>query len=316
MVTPALPFRLVLAGATGLLLLGGVVAAVTVDEEETDSSVGVADSPGSDGTSSSTSVTEPPVDLPLLGSGAPPVAPGSTTDPPAAVPPGPSSTATTRAGRATTTTAARSGAAAAPGPLVAPKPGAYGYDATSSADGTAPSTSKTTITVESAGTEGADTLQDITIPTEQLGQRTTIRSRVAWGPAGAIVRRSQAAGGDCGWQPPWPQYEGGLTVGKTWSYDTRCSVTTPVQATIERRGTRRVTGTQVVEVAGRRVATWTLAVDETTLITTVFGPISVRSVGTEQLAPSLGVPVAKVEALSGTGVASGSRSTLTLVALP
>jgi len=315
MVTSALPFRLVLAGATGLLLLGGVAAAVTVDEEETSSARGVADSPGPDETSSSTSVTEPPVDLPLIGSGTP-VAPGTATDPPAAAPPGPSSTATTRAGRATTTTAARSGAAATPGPLVAPRPGAYGYDATSSADGTAPSTSKTTITVESAGTEGADTLQDITIPTEQLGQRTTIRSRVAWGPAGAIVRRSQAAGGDCGWQPAWPQYEGGLKVGKAWSYDTRCSVTTPVQATIERRGTRRVTGSQVVEVAGRRVATWTLAVDETTVITTIFGPISVRSVGTEQLAPSLGVPVAKVEALSGTGVAAGSRSTLTLVALP
>jgi len=314
MVTPALPFRLVLAGATGLLLLGGVVAAVTVDEEETSSSMGVADVSESDDTSSSTSMTEPPVDVPLIGSGAP-IAPGSTTDQPAPVPPGPSSTVTTRAGRATTTVAPRLGAAA-PGPLVAPKVGSYGYNATTSSDGVAPSTSGTTITVEAAGMEGADTLQDISIPTEQLGQRTTIRSRVAWGPAGAIVRRSQAAGGDCGWQPAWPQYEGGLMVGKAWSYDTRCSVTTPVQATIERRGTRRVTGSQVVEVAGRRVATWTLAVDETTVITTIFGPISVRSVGTEQLAPSLGVPVVKVEALSGAGVAAGSRSTLTLVALP
>ena len=315
MITPALPFRLVLAGATGLLLLGGVVAAVTVDEEETASSVGVVDSPGPDDTSSSTSVTESPVDLPLVGSEAPPGAPGLTTDPPAAVPPGPSSTATTRAGRSTTTTAARPGAAVAPGPLVAPKVGSYGYDATGSA-GSSRVSSRVTVTVEAAGTEGSNTLQDITIPSDQLGQRTSIRSRVAWGPAGAIVRRSQAAGGDCGWQPPWPQYEGGLAVGKAWSYDTRCTVTMPVQATIERRGNRRVTGSQTVEVAGRRVATWTLAVDETTVVTTIFGVITVRSIGTEQLAPSLGVPVAKTEALSGTGVAAGSTSTLTLVSLP
>jgi len=311
MITPALPFRLVLAGATGFLLLGGVVAAVTVDEEDTAASVGVVDSTEPDGTSSATSVTEPPVDLPLVGSEAPPGAPGPTTDPPAAVPPGPSSTATTRAGRTTTTTAARPGGAAAPGPLVAPKVGSYGYDATGSAG-----SSRVTVTVEAAGTEGSDTLQDITIPTDQLGPRTTIRSRVAWGPAGAIVRRSQAAGGDCGWQPPWPQYEGSLAVGKAWSYDTRCTVTMPVQATIERRGNRRVTGSQTVDVAGRRLATWTLAVDETTTITTVFGVITVRSIGTEQLAPSLGVPVTKTEALSGTGVAAGSTSTLTLVSLP
>jgi len=314
MTTPALPFRLILAGATGLLLLGGVVAAVTVDEEETASSVGVVDLPGPDGTSSSTSVTEPPVDLPVIGSEAPGAAPGPTTDPAAAVPPGPSSTAATKAGRTTTTpttTAARPGAAAAPGPLVAPKVGSYGYDSTGSAG-----SSRVTVTVEAAGTEGADTLQDITIPSDQLGQRTSIRSRVAWGPAGAIVRRSQAAGADCGWQPPWPQYQGGLAVGKAWSYDTRCTVTMPVQATIERRGDRRVTGSQTVEVAGRRLATWTLAVDETTILTSPFGVITVRSIGTEQLAPSLGVPVAKTEALSGTGVAAGSTSTLTLVSVP
>ena len=311
MTTPALPFRLIVAGATGLLLLGGVVAAVTVDEEETASSMGVVDAPGPDDTSSSTSVAESPVDLPVIGSEAPGAAPGPTTDPLAAVPPGPSSTAATRAGRTTTTTAARPGAAAAPGPLVAPKVGSYGYDSTGSAG-----SSRVTVTVEAAGTEGADTLQDITIPSDQLGQRTSIRSRVAWGPAGAIIRRSQAAGGDCGWQPPWPQYQGGLTVGKAWSYDTRCTVTMPVQATIERRGNRRVTGAQTVEVAGRRAATWTLAVDETTVVTTVFGVITVRSIGTEQLAPSLGVPVAKTEALSGTGVAAGSTSTLTLVTVP
>lgn len=308
MITPALPFRLVLAGATGLLLLGGVVAAVTVDGEETASSVGVVDAPSPDDPTSS---TVPSVDVPVIDPEAPLVQPTPSAVPPAPVPAAPASTVPTRAGRATTTTAARPASAAVPGPLVAPKVGSYGYEATGSAGG-----SQVTVTVEAAGTEGANTLQDITIPTDQLGQRTSIRSRVAWGPAGAVVRRSQAAGGDCMWQPPWPQYEGGLTAGKAWTYDTRCTVTTPVQATIERRGSRRVTGSETVEVAGRRVATWTLAVDETTVFTTIFGVITLRSIGTEQLAPSLGVPVAKTEALSGTGVAPGSTSTLKLVSLP
>jgi hypothetical protein len=118
------------------------------------------------------------------------------------------------------------------------------------------------------------------------------------------------------WQPAWPQYVSGLKVGRSWSYDTRCTVTAPVQATIERRGSRRVTATQTVDAAGRSLPTWTIAVDETTTITTTLGVITVRSVGTEQLAPSLGVPVSKTEALSGTGIPPGSTSSLKLISLP
>lgn len=314
MVAPALAVRLAVAGACGVLLAGGIVAALTV-EEDPPASLGVVD--GSTESSSPAQPTDPPEEAPAtVPTGPAPAAGGPATGPVDPLPAAPGTTATTRAGRATTSTTVRTRATAAPGPLVAPKVGSYGYDATTASGGAVPSTSRATVTVDAAGSEGVDTLQDITIPTDQLGQRTSIRSRVAWGPAGAIVRRSQAAGGDCGWQPPWPQYEGDLRVGKAWSYDTRCSVTTPVQATIERRGSRRVTGSMALDVAGRPVATWTLAVDETTVITSIFGVISVRSTGTEQLAPSLGLPVAKAEALSGTGVAPGSTSTLTLVSLP
>ncbi len=303
---PALPFRLTLAAACGLLLLGGIAAAVTVDGEDGGPTSEEATPAASDVGPATTAVA--PVDtapVPV------PAAPeGVTTTTGAAAAP------TTTARSRPTTTAAPARTRSAPGPLVAPKVGTYGYDATTSSNGAAPSTSRITVTVEAAGSEGATTLQDISIPTDQLGQRITIRSRVAWGSSGAIVRRSQAMGADCGWQPPWAQYAGGLKVGRTWSYDTRCSVTTPVQATVERRGSRRVTGTSTVDAAGQSVATWTIAVDETTVITTPLGVVSVRSVGTEQLAPSLGVPVAKDESLSGTGIAPNTTSSLKLVSLP
>ncbi len=308
MSTPALPFRLVLAGASGLLLLGGVVGAVTLDDGD---AVGEEATPAASSEEPSTTLAAPVDTVPALLPAAPE---GVTTSTTGAVA-GPGTTAV-GAGRATTMTSGRRGATGVPGPLMAPKVGAYGYDATTSSSGGAPSTSRVTVTVEAAGSEGATTLQDISIPTDQLGQRTTIRSRVAWGPAGAIVRRSQAAGADCSWQPAWPQYAGGLKVGRAWTYDTRCSVTMPVQATVERRGSRQVTGTQTVDVAGRSVATWTIAVDETTVISTTLGAITVRSVGTEQLAPSLGVPVTKTESLTGTGIPPGSTSTQKLATLP
>ena len=311
MATPALPFRLALAGASALLLVGGIVGVVTVDEEDV----------ATDEAAPAASEEAPPTTgAPLLPDPAPlpvPAAPGDPAGPTTAAAAA-AADPTTTARPPATTVAGRSRAAArtAPGPLVAPKVGAYAYDATTSSGGAAPSTSRITVTVEAAGSEGATTLQDISIPTDQLGQRTTIRSRVAWGASGAIVRRSQAMGADCVWQPAWPQYAGGLKVGRSWSYDTRCAVTTPVQATVERRGSRKVTGTQTVDAAGRSVATWTVAVDETTVITTALGVVSVRSVGTEQLAPSLGVPVSKTESLSGTGIAPGTTSSVKLVSLP
>ncbi|MEO5678533.1 MAG: hypothetical protein ABIS47_02585 [Acidimicrobiales bacterium] len=312
MATPALPFRLALAGATGLLLLGGIAAAVTVDDSTSPTSSGPPATTGGDNTSTTLAQAGPDESTVLTVPEAPdPLTPTTTAAAgPAAGP------ATTAAGRGTTTTAGRRATGGAPGPLVAPKVGSYGYDATSTSGGGAPSTTRTAVTVEAAGTDGPATLQDITIPTDQLGQRTNIRSRVAWGPAGAIVSRSQAAGGDCMWQPAWPQYVGDLKVGRSWTYDTRCSVTAPVQATIERRGSRRVTASQTVGVAGTSVATWAIDVDETTVITTPLGVLTLRSVGTEQLAPSLGVPVTKTEALSGTGVSPGSTSSLKLVTLP
>lgn len=308
MATPALPFRLALAGATGLLLLGGVVAAVTVDEETAEEATPAAATEEG----ASTTLAPPADTAPAPVDAAPGAAPTVTTGAPApATGPAPKP-----AGATTTSTGARPRAGAAPGPLGAPRVGSYGYEATTTSGGGAPSTSRVDVTVESAGSEGTTTLQDITIPTDQLGPRTTIRSRVAWGPAGAVVRRSQAAGGDCTWQPAWPQYVGDLKVGRAWTYDTRCSVTAPVQATVQRQGSRKVTGTKAVTAAGRSVATWTIEVDETTTITTTLGVFSVRSVGTEQLAPSLGVPVSKTESLSGNTTAPGATSTHTLVSLP
>lgn len=305
------PLQLAVAGAAALLLVGGLAGAVIVDDEDAD----LASGTGTTVAGPTTSSLAPD----LTGTAPTSVAPAADATPTTATPgsAAPATTATAAPGRATTTTPARpAGApAAAPGPLTAPKAGAYGYDVTSTPGGGSPSTSRQSVTVEAAGREGATILQDITLPADQMTQGATIRNRVAWGAAGAVVRSSQA-GGSCVWQPPWPQYVGDLRVGRAWTYDTRCTVTSPIQATVTRRGSSRVTGAQVVAAAGRQEPTWTIAFDETTVIATGLGTFTVRSVGTEQLAPALGVPLTRNEELSGTTITPGSTAKRTLATLP
>lgn len=288
MAAPALPLRLALAGACGLLLIGGIAGAATVDEDDaTISGTGPA-VPGD-----STSTTVAGVGEPL----APAPVPGAADPATTATTGGAGATTTTVAGAATATTRGRAGGSKAPGALTAPKPGDYVYEAVTTGAGSG--TSRSTTRVEAAGSEGAATLQTITIPIDLGGQQATTRNTVAWGPAGAIVRRSvitAAAMGpqelDCVWQPAFPQYAGGLAVGKAWSYDTRCAGKVQgIDITVQQRAARRVTGSAPAAAPGGTVPTWTIADDTTVVVTTPFGATSVRTVGTQQLAPSLGLPV-------------------------
>jgi hypothetical protein len=311
--------RIALAGASGLLLLGGIAGAVTVDEE-----------PDQDGPSEALAPNETTPDpLPGLDTVAPVPFPGASGAETTATTAAAGATTTAAAGQAATTTtaAARGGAAAKPGALVAPKPGDYAYDATT----TSPSgsrTDRTTTKVEAAGTEGATTIQAITIPLDLGGQQALTRNTVAWGSAGAVVRRSlvtitafgQPQQIDCAWQPAFPQYAGALAVGRAWSFTTRCAAQVQgVAVTIEQRASRKVTGAAAVVGPAGSVATWTIADDTTVVVTTPFGPASVRTVGTQQLAPSLGLPVSstsEVEARMGASAPEKSTVTTKLVGLP
>jgi hypothetical protein len=317
---PAVPARLLLAGATGLLLLGGIAGAATVDPDEekaevpeavgsTDTSVAAPEAPPGE--------TVAPAPVP----GAPPDVGASTTATTAAA------TATTAAAGRTTTSARSAGGPAAPGALVAPKVGGYAYEATTTSASGQPQTNRTTTTVESVGTEGSNTIQTVTIPLDLGGQQATARNTVAWGSSGAVVRRSvisaSALGAqqiDCAWQPPFAQYAGGLAVGKTWTYDTRCTGKLgALDVTVEQRATRKVTAAATVTGPAGAVATWTIADDTTVVVTTPFGATSVRTFGTQQLAPSLGVPVrSEMTVEARMGGASPERSTVTtkLVSLP
>lgn len=314
MAMAALPLRLAVAGATGLLLLGGVAAAATIDNDSPAAGPAGPAGPGGTLDPSTTTAGNAPTDTKTITTALGPV---TTTSPGPVTTSAGGTTSTTGAAPVTTTprssTTTRNGG---PGQLVAAKPGVFGYDNTTGSDGAVPTTNRVSYTVEAAGTEAGVTLQDLTIPTEQFGQRVNIRNRVAIGPAGLVIRVSQADGYSCNWQPPWAQYVGGLKVGLAWSYASQCLVTVPIQGTVDRRGTRKVTGTHMLDAPGGKVATWTIDFDETTVITTGLGIFSVRSVGTEELAPSLGVLISKVEALSGTGVPTGSTSTLKLVTRP
>jgi hypothetical protein len=323
MAVPASSLRLLLAGACGLLLLGGIAGAALIEEDTNTPASSQGPEEGGEGEEATTTT---------IGPGGEAAAP-----PPVPVDPGAATTATTGAPSTTggpaaappTTGQGRPGGSTGPGALVPPKHGSHVYEATTtSASGTR--TERTATTVEPAGAEGATTLQAITIPLDLGGQQANARNTVAWSDAaGAVVRRSVitvTVGGlgpqqlDCVWQPPFPQYAGGLAVGKAWSFETRCAGRIQgFDVVVDQRAARRVTGSGSVAGPAGAVATWTIADDTTVLVTSPLGVSSVRTVGTQQLAPSLGLPVrtnSRVEATMPGSPPQQSTVTTKLVALP
>lgn len=315
-----LSLRLGLAGACGLLLVGGIAGAATVDG-------GKDEAPPTGEALASNDTIAPGATGDGAAQGVAPV-PGAADAPTTSIAPAGEATTTTAGGAvaaATTTTRARSGGSGTPGPLVAPKPGAYAYEnTTTSASGT--TTDRSTTTVEAAGTEGATTIQAVTIALALGSQQAVARNTVAWSTAGgAVVRRSLITVSglgqlDCTWQPAFAQYAGGLAVGAAWSFDTRCAGKVQgIDATIQQRAARKVTGTAQIAAPGGTVPTWTIADDTTIVVTTPFGPTTVRTVGTQQLAPSLGLPVrteSTIESRMGASAPDSSKVVTKLVARP
>lgn len=315
MARPKVSIRLGLAGACGLLLLGGIAGAATVDEDSDDAKPGAAAVASND--------TVPPVasgsdEVP--GVAPVPAAPGGSTPATGGAP------STTVVGGATTTTAAPAGKASRPGALKVPKVGDYTYEATATS-GAGNRTERTTTRVEAAGNEGATTIQVITLPLDLGGQQAVARNTVAWGTAGATVRRSLItvtslgnAQLDCTWQPPFLEYAGGLAVGRSWSFTTRCAGKVQgFDVTIVQRATRKVTGTAQVAGPAGTVATWTIADDTTIELTSPLGNGTVRRVGTQQLAPSVGLPVrteSKVDARMTGSTPTQSTITTKLLTQP
>jgi hypothetical protein len=288
MAAGALPFRVALGVVCGLLLLGGIAGAALVEEDEGKRTPAAAGTPAADEVTTTTAAAAP-------GATAPPTTLGGAVT--TVTTAGAAGTSPTRAGATTTAAAPRPGSSA-PGALVAPKPGAYVYESTSTGS-SGSRTDRTTTTVEAAGTEGAATLQNVTIPLDLGGMQATARNTVVWSNAGAVVRRSlitvtslNGAQLDCAWQPPFAQYAGGLAVGKTWSFTTSCAGKIgAIDVQIEQQATRKVTGSTTVAGPAGQVAVWTIADDTTVVITSPLGAGSARTTGTQQLAPSLGLPV-------------------------
>jgi hypothetical protein len=318
--------RLLLAGACGLLLLGGIAgAAIVEDDTGTRAASDRAGDGGGGGVGEGEATTTTTVGLGGEGLVPGPVAgdPGAVTTATSAAP------STTGAGGATTTARGRPGGAAGPGALMPPKTGNYVYQATTTSSG-GTRTDRTTTMVEPAGNEGATTVQAITIPLELGGQQALTRNTVAWSAAaGAVVRRSVISvtvGGlgpqqlDCVWQPPFAQYADGLAVGKAWSFETRCvGRIQGFDVVIDQRAARRVTGSGSIASPAGPVQTWTIADDTTVVVTSPLGVNTVRTVGTQQLAPSLGLPVrtdSKVDATMPGAPPQQSTVTTRLVAVP
>jgi len=202
--------------------------------------------------------------------------------------------------------------------VVAPKPGDYAYESTTTSPA-GPRTERATTKVEAAGTEGPATILAVTVPLDLGGQQAVARSTVAYS-AGAVVRRSvitinafgQPQQLDCVWQPAFAQYAGGLAIGKTWSFDTRCTgKVAGFDVSVQQRASRKVTGAALVAAPGGPVATWTIADDTTIVVTSPLGVGSVHMVGTQSLAPSLGLPVqTSAEVTASMAGSAPSQSTL------
>jgi hypothetical protein len=221
--------------------------------------------------------------------------------------PAPLTTATTTAPTTAPTTSAAPVTTAPvpqPGPLTAPKAGAYVYDTTQGGV-TWKGNAGSTVNVSALPNERATVMRHIRFP--PLSEHGTVDSIVAWGPAGATERASNIVPGGV-WKPPWERYVAELSVGRWWTYDTHLVgwMQPPpgdkgpgTTFDFHLKGTRRVTGTQIVTVSGQPMATWTIEIDETLVMPLVNFTRTLRTVATEQLAPSIGLPVTRREVISG-----------------
>lgn len=274
-----------MAGVAGLVVLGGAGTALLGGQRAGIQGAGSAARPE---VPSTTAPTLAPAPTPSLA--APETT--STTAAPTTAPP--------------TTAPATTVPVLQPGPLTAPKVGAYVYDVISGGV-TRKGDANSTIEVRSLPHEGATAVRTVQVPPYLTPEQGTVVSTVAWGQAGATERASNMVPRGV-WQAPWLRYVKDLAVGRSWSYDTHLRGTMEpfpgdpgpgITFDFHLRGRRQVTGTQTVTVAGRQVPTWTIEIDETLVMPLVGVTRTLRTNATEQLAPSIGLPVTRREVVTG-----------------
>ena len=155
------------------------------------------------------------------------------------------------------------------GPSNVPTPGTYTYRVESSRDGTSTTQEEQREIVQLSG----DRTRGLVEITARLEGESQV-SVVDWSPEAALVRSTRisspdAAGRDCTWEPPFPEF-GTLAPGSSWTLDSTCrSDVTGIDTTFRITGTGRVVGTASVAGVGGDVAVWQIERDRTTTITAV-----------------------------------------------
>jgi hypothetical protein len=319
MATRSLARRVVLPGWTAVVLLGGIVGSVTIEPDAAPAARPAAVSARGGAAPSDTAAKSP-----VAPAGSAPTTAAATEAAGVTAAPGPAPT--TPAPGAAAVSAA--GAADGPGQTTPPPPGTYRYhQTTTGSDGKSTDRDRTT-TLTRVGQDGDSIVQHLTLPFSTGTGEASATATVAWGPKGVIVREwvLRLFGGSftCDWGPDYSQYPPTLAVGATWTVDTSCSGKVSggqldgMDATMHQKGSQKITGTKAEQAAGHSVPTWTItgSVD----IELTSGGISgtTHTEGSEQYAPSLGVPASAdgTTTVDSFGQKKTSRTTLSLMAVP
>jgi hypothetical protein len=219
-------------------------------------------------------------------------------------------------------------APAGPGQSAPPAPGLYRYrQTTTGTDGKAKESERTT-TATRVGQDGDDLVERVTAPFTTGSGESSAVALVGWGPKGVTARewvvRLYGGSFTCDWQPDYQQYPAQLAAGASWSFETTCTGKVQggqldgMDATMRQKGTRKVTGTKTEQVGGRGVETWTVTgVLDLELAAAGLGGIT-RTEGTEQYAPSLGLPTSSdtTVTVDSFGQKRATKTVSTLIALP
>ncbi|MEY2469321.1 MAG: hypothetical protein QOF21_2019 [Actinomycetota bacterium] len=232
------PATVVLLAASVLLAvigIGGVASGAADDDSDQPERAATVDTDDT----TTTSLLETGATTTLLSSATTAKATGTTVKKPTAT------TSATPSGECTSTPAS-----ANPGAEQPPAIGTFTYVSC-----TDPNES-TDIKIAEGQSGGGVTRREITVSEGGFMATTT----TAFGAAGIIQEKlTIKANGlnlECDWNPDIVEFPADLSIGKSWSADSKCTTAPPYSITIHATGTRRISDRVAIKIAGTSVNAW------------------------------------------------------------
>jgi hypothetical protein len=311
-----------LAGATGTVFAASVIGVVAVHPPPPEHPVTAP--PAASTTLAPPASAEPPTTAAAAPAATAPAVAGVTAPKAGAYTyartngTGKPSTATTTSTRPKPTTTTR-----------APKRGKPAATTTTTVPvGTRSDESRRTVAVTRSGPEGGVEVGQESGTVQTGSGEASTTDTVAWGAAGVVVRETAVRlfGGSftCDWQPDWAQVAPNPAVGVSWTTSATCTGVVRggqldgAQAQMKRKDTHVVRSAQPEAVAGRTVATLTIAASSDLELTAGDLGFTSHSDGTERFAPELGISVGSTVTTNVQSFGGTRTSVITeqLVALP